>query len=274
MTAVTAAAVALRSALIAAGTTGRAAHRLQPTRPSPAEVAALLREVSAAEAAATARAMAGARYQNRLLVEVAKRGGQRAIARLVDASSVAALRALGAGPVILVGWHVGPPFGILGALEAAGVRALVVRKPFESRRAPVHDAATIDGGHQDRSAAFRAGLTRLEEGGVVLLAADARDVGQTAPMPCFGRSRTMARGPFALARRSGAPLVPVAAQLIGDRAIHIAIGAPLAAAGAGDALEASLATAAAAWVEATVRAAPGQLRRCVLAWLTEGPPLT
>jgi hypothetical protein len=265
-----AAARALQAALVAAGTMGRAAHRLQPVRPSPAQVAALFRDASAADVAGIARAMAGARYQNRALVEVARRGGQGAIARLVDQTSIDRLRALGGGPAILVGWHVGPPFGVLGALEAAGVRALVVRRAFASPRTPIVDVAIVDGGAQRGSAAFRASLAQLRGGGVVLLAADAPDTSETAAVPCFGRRRPMARGAFALARATGVPLVPLAARMDRAGVIGVAVGAPLTRVGEGDGLETALASAAAAWLEACVRESPGQLRRCVLAWLTEG----
>jgi hypothetical protein len=266
-------ALALQAALAAAGAIGRAAHRLHPVRPAPAEVAALLRDASAGGAAIVARAMAGARYQNRLLVDVARRGGQGAIARLVEPASVERLRGLRAGPAILVGWHIGPPFGVLGGLEAAGVPALVVRRAFGGRPRPLFDAATVDGGARDRSAAFRQALARLHAGGVVVVVADATDVGETAPVPCLGRARTMARGPFALARRTGAPLLPVAARMLAAGRIEVALGAPLIGAGERDALETSLAAAAAAWLEAFVGESPGQLRRCVLAWLADAPRL-
>jgi lauroyl/myristoyl acyltransferase len=268
-----AAARALQAALVAAGTMGRAAHRLYPTNPSPAEVGALFRDASVADAADIARAMAGARYQNRALVEVARRGGEGAIAQLVDPASVDRMRALGGGPAILVGWHLGPPFGVLGAIEAAGVRALVVRRAFASPRTPIVDVVLVDGGRQRGSAAFRASLAQLRGGGFVLLAADAPESSETAAVPCFGRPRPMARGAFALARATGAPLVPVAARMDRAGVIRIAVGAPLPRIGEGDALETALAAAAAAWLEAFVRESPGQLRRCVLAWLTEGSPI-
>lgn len=105
------------------------------------------------------------------------------------------------------------------------------------------------------------------------MAVDVGGTSQTAPVPCFGRARAMARGPFALARLTGAPLIPLAAQLDGDRVVRVPAGPPLAGNGAGDALETSLAAAAAAWLEDTIRRSPGQLRRCVLQWLLDAPPI-
>jgi hypothetical protein len=270
----TAGAFALQAALTAMGVLGRTAHRLHPTRPAVSEVAALFRDASPAAAARIAHAVAGARYQDRALVELARRRGQAVLRGLVDPASLADLRPFLAQPAIFVGWHLGPPFGVAGAFEAIGLRALMMRRTLTYGMTPTLEVASVGGGRDDRSAAFRRAVRRLEQGGVVLVAADVRDVSATAPVPCFGRARTMARGPFALARLTGAPLVPLAPRLDGDRVVRVAIGAPLIGEGAADALETSLAAGAAAWLEAFVRGSPGQLRRCVIEWLLEAPPLT
>jgi hypothetical protein len=270
-----AAVVALHAVLTATGAIGRTAHRLHPARPAVSDVAALFHDIPPADAATIAHAMSGARYQNRALVEIARRRGLALLRDVVDPAGVEALRPLvGGGPAILVGWHVGPPFGLAGAFEAVGLQVLLLRRALSYGTTPTLEVAPTDGGQDERSSAFRQALARLREGGVVLLAVDASDVAQTAPVPCFGRARSMARGPFALARLTGAPVLPIAAALDGDRVVRVAIGSRLTGDGEGDALEASLAAGAAAWLEGFLRRSPGQLRRCVLAWLLEAPPLS
>lgn len=267
----TAAVFALQAALTAAGVMGRTAHRIHPARPATADIAALFGAAPPGEAARLARAVAGARYQNRALVEIAQRRGLSILRDLVDAESLEGLRPYLGRPVIFVAWHVGPPFGVAGAFEAIGLHVLIVRRPLAFGTTPTLDVAPVGIERDDGSAAFRRARERLRDGGAVLLAVDARDVSATVPVPCFGRARTMARGPFALARITGAPIVPLAARLDGDRVVRIAIGPEVAGEGEGDALETSLAAGAAAWLEAFVRDSPGQLRRCVLAWLLEAP---
>jgi hypothetical protein len=266
-------ALTLQAVLASVGAMGRAAHRVHPARPAVAEVAALFADASAADAARMARAMSGARYQNRALVEIAGRRGPALLQPLVDPASVEGLRPFLRAPAILVGWHVGPPFALIGAFEAIGLPVLLLRRASRFGSTPGLDAAALDGGPRERSAAFRRAVARLRAGGVVFVMADAGDVGQTAPVACFGRARSMARGPFALARLTGAPIVPIAARLDDRQRVGVAIGSALAGAGDGDALEASLAAGAATWLEGYVRATPGQLRRCVLAWLLAAPPI-
>ncbi|MEO5819831.1 MAG: hypothetical protein ABIT71_04950, partial [Vicinamibacteraceae bacterium] len=72
---------------------------------------------------------------------------------------------------------------------------------------------------------------------------------------------------------TGAPLVPLAVWLDDDRVVRVAVGSPLVGSGDGDALEASLCAGAARWLEGFLRASPRQLRRCVLGWLLEAPPI-
>ncbi|MEO5818879.1 MAG: hypothetical protein ABIT71_00115, partial [Vicinamibacteraceae bacterium] len=212
-------ALAIQAVLVATGVAGRAAHRFHPTCPDASEVASLFRDASPSEAATMAHAMAGTRYQNRALVEIAARRGQGLLQGCVDPASLVGLRAYFGVPVIFVGWHVGPPFGLAGAFEAIGLHALLVRRSLQFGTTATLEVAAVDGGRDDRSMAYRRALGRLRDGGAVLLAADAREVAQTAPVPCFGRARSMARGPFALARLTGAPLVPLAVRLDDDRVV-------------------------------------------------------
>jgi hypothetical protein len=265
---------ALQAILAAADGLGRAAHRVRPVRPAAADVAALF-DASPARAAAIARAMSGTRYQNRALVAIARRRGVGILEDLVDPASVDALRPfVGGAPAIFACWHVGPPFGLAGAFEAVGLRLLLLRHTLAYGSTPTLEVAPIQGGVGVRRAAFRQAIARLRAGGSVLLPLDVRDAGQTAPAPCFGRARPMARGPFALARLTGAAVVPLAARLDADRRVRVAIGSPLTGAGdIGDAraFEDALAVGAAAWLEAFLRASPAQLRRCSLRWLLEAP---
>jgi hypothetical protein len=211
------------------------------------------------------------------LVAIARRRGLGILQDLVDPSSVEGLRPfVGGTPAIFACWHVGPPFGLAGAFEAAGLHLLLLRHTLSYGTTPMLEVAAVQGGPGARRAAFRQAIARLRGGGSVLLPLDAGDAGQTEPVACFGRARPMTRGPFALARITGAPVVPLAARLDADRMVRVAVGSPLAGIGeTGDvrAFEAALAAGAAAWLEAFLRASPAQLRRCSLQWLLEAPPI-
>ncbi len=265
---------ALQAILAATDVLGRAAHRVRPVRPAAADVAALFSDASPARAAAIAHAMSGTRYQNRALVEIARRRGLGILQDLVDPASVEGLRPfVGGAPAIFVCWHVGPPFGLAGALEAVGLHLLLLRRTLDYGTTPTLEVAAVDDGAA-RRAAFRQALARLRAGGSVLIPLDAPDAAQTAPVPCFGRARPMARGAFAMSRLTGAPVVPLVTRLDADRMVRVAIGSPLAGTrdtGDADAFETALAAGAAAWLEAYVRASPAQLRRCSLQWLLEAP---
>lgn len=108
---------------------------------------------------------ASSRYQNRVIVELATRRGQAMLAGLVDQASRDRLRACAGGPAIFIGWHVGPPFGVMSAFQAAGVDLLIVRRAMQGDATATSDFASIDGGRSHRSAAFRRSVARVREAG-------------------------------------------------------------------------------------------------------------
>jgi lauroyl/myristoyl acyltransferase len=77
--------------------------------------------------------------------------------------------------------------------------------------------------------------------------------GSHLEVPLMGRKVGLARGAFALARASGAPIVPLTARWRGA-AVEIVAGEPLPP---GD--EQETAAAFARWIEARVREAPGEI---------------
>lgn len=282
--------VSLRGALAAAGTIGRAIHRVHPDKPSPADVAALFPGASPLPASTIAREMSGLRYQNQLLVFMAQRRGKQILEPYLDAPSLERLKPFASGPAsIFLTWHVGPPFGLLGAFGRLGLDVLAIRRnqvigpsvwpdavvrgqsPQATRSDP--SLTSTERGPAARARAVFRAVARLRKGGLIIIAGDGVDTAETLAAPCLGRAAPMARGPFALARITGAPLVPLLARWDDDGWIRVTVGDALPGRGSGRALESSLAIAAGKWLEDYLLASPRQLRRCSLGWLLTSPPL-
>lgn len=263
----------LRGALTVMGTVGRAAHRLRPDKPSPSEVAELFDTVSPAAALTIAGEMSALRYQNQLLVFLARHRGSGILERHVDVRSLEPLKRFASGsPAIFLTWHLGPPFGLLGAFGRLGLDVLAIRRTagFEVRFTTL---AAVDDGSSGRAKAVLRAVKRLRKGGLVIIAGDGVDTAEMLPAPCLGRVAPMPRGPFAIARLSGAPVVPLVARWDDDGWARITVGEQLRGEGSGRMLESSLALAAGRWLESYLLSSPRQLRRCSLRWLLDSPRL-
>ncbi len=273
-TASLAARVHLRLTLRGAAAFGRVAHSIVPLDP-PVEEVADAYGLDGADAARVARELSAQHQQTRLLMTVLGRHGIAKLAGAFDFDDLA-MAALtdrcARPPIIFLTWHAGPIFSLGCAFSRLGVPLLAIRRTggwFPAT--PGVDLAATDGSGEARAAAFARGLARLRDGGLVLMAADARGFSTTRAVPFFGRAVAPVRGPFALARMTGAPIVPIVARYTPDGKVGFVLGDPLQDQESGTEKETALAAAAMAWFESYIRRNPEQLWVGSLRWLRSAP---
>lgn len=151
-------------------------------------------------------------------------------------------------PLVLASFHLGPMPAVAGLLEQLPGEVLVLQFSGAPRKRLTMLPVGTD--QWQRAKAFRRAVGTLRDGGFVFVLVDANEAPSTVTTTAFGRDVRLARGAFALARVTGAPVVPVAAYWEGGRAVVVA-GEPIAP---GD--EAGMAAATAAWLERFIRAHP------------------
>ncbi len=240
------------AALRAAGGFGRLRNRLSGAWPSPEQVGGLFPRLDRAAAARVAWRIGGMECRNRLLVEIIRRAGSAALRPLLrQPSPLAALRP----PLVLCFFHVGAMQGLGAALEQLPAPVLAFRQGLLAAGRPPLEVVSTEGDDQARAAAFHRGLDRLRRGGFVAMAIDLPPA-RTLAAPCLGRSLALSRGPFALARLAGCPLVPFVARWRQGR-IDTVHGAPLATDSAID--EIALARTAASWLERYLLDTPAEM---------------
>jgi hypothetical protein len=260
-------------ALSGAGTLGRLRNRLSRRWPSPEQVRALFPEMGARAAARAAWRIGGLEARNRAWVENLRRSGLDPLRPLVRTPpALAALRP----PLLLGTFHVGAVHALGPALERLPAAVLGLRHgPFYEVRPPLA-LATTEGDAQQRAALFQRLLAHLTGGGFVAMALDAVP-GTGLPVSCLGRTLELARGPFALARLAGVPLVPLVGRWRRG-SVEVVLGEALpqplgsgAASGAAE-WESALAASAGLWLERYLRASPTELGLGLLRTLL-GPDL-
>jgi len=165
-------------------------------------------------------------------------------------------------PTIFVSAHIGamPALGaVLRALplEVAALHRLEWRLPSNLVNIYVARNETA------RVVAFHRALTALRGGGHVFIPLE----GNTIRVPLLGGSLGMTRGPFALARLTGAPVVPLLARWDGGRA-RIHAGRPIAAGSD----EEGMALAAGRELESYLRAHPSEIDDWLVTGLIDGHP--
>jgi lauroyl/myristoyl acyltransferase len=167
-------------------------------------------------------------------------------------------------PTVFVSLHVGA-MPALGAflrslpLEVAALHRLEWRLP--STLVDVYVARN----ETARVVAFHRAVTALRGGGHVFIPME----GDAIRVPLLGGSLRMTRGPFALARLTGAPIVPLLARWDGGRA-RIHAGRPVAAARD----EEGMALAVARQLERYLGAYPSEIDDWLVTGLIDGhPPL-
>lgn len=243
------AAVAPRSAFAAARAAGSLRHRLSRRWPAADEVARILPGLRTEEAAAIARRIAEEEAMQRVLAKAMRWFGTAPLRDVV--SMDAALEAI-RGPAILTLFHAGALHAVGAALERLPVPVLAFRQGVLLRPRGALTSVTDLDTDAERAAAFHRALVHLRGRGIVAMTADLAP-GAAIDVPLFGRTLRLARGPFALARLTGAPLVPVAVRREGDR-IVVSSAEPIAG---GD--ERTMALALGAWLEAWLREHPADL---------------
>jgi hypothetical protein len=132
------------------------------------------------------------------------------------------------GAAILGLFHGGPLFGIAAYLDR------LPRKTFGIHR---------QRDDQQRALVFTQAVQQVRGGGLVVMAVDPELSSSRIGVPFRGGTLHLARGAFALARITGAPIVPLVARWRGLW-IEIVVGEPLAGA-----TEEELAVSAARWLE-------------------------
>ena len=235
----------------AAARLGRIAQRVHACGPRPEEVGAIFPAMTPRDRCRTARQIAAQRVRNRAAIALVHQGGLAHLEASVDegAGTLQALAQL-PQPTVLVTWHVGAMYGIGAALRRAGLSALILRGlPLDTSR--------------DRTRALWQAIHHLRDGKIVVAMLDGPGGVSTAPVPCLGRRIVFRRGPFLLAKTTGAQLVPIVTSWERKQRIGVTLGDPLAAhvgdSRAEDSVEHAQAAEAGRWLERYLAGAPDQM---------------
>jgi hypothetical protein len=234
-----------RTAFSMGGALGSVRNRLSRRWPDPEQVRALFPALSRSEAARVAWRIAALEARNRLLVECIRR---EALPLVEAPVAFASLRP----PLLLGTFHVGAVHALEPALEKLPGPVLAFRQGRLYAAGRPVEVVSTEGDEQSRAAVFLRALAHLQAGGFVVTALDVVP-GTGLAVPCLGRALELARGPFALARLAGVPIVPLAARWR-QGSLEIAVGEALAGSG-----ETGLAAAAALWLERYLLESPGEL---------------
>ncbi len=245
-----------RLALSSAAAVGHLRNRLSRRWPSPEQIRALFPGLDEEAAERVAWSIGGIEARNRILTNWIRKAGIGPVEPLIRTrESFSALRP----PLILGFFHVGAVQALGSAIERLPGPVLLLRQGLlHPPRPPVRIEST-EGNSQRRAAAFRRALSHLDAGGFVVVALDVVP-GPGLRVPCLGRTIELARGPFAMARLTGAPLVPLAARWRGGE-VEIETGGPLPAPPmpTPEAWESALAAAAGRWLDLYLQESPAEV---------------
>lgn len=173
---------------------------LQLTGPTTEQVTELFGGKVQADSREIARRCAALRFKNHAAVALLQKMGLDALAERVTSSCSEPpehlVRSKGA---ILLSCHVGVHNGVSAALRRWGLEAFLL---------PLQGVEYT----QRRSMALRNAIEVLRSGGLVLAVMDGPFGSDTAPVACLGRSIVLRRGVFALARLTGAEMLPAVAR--------------------------------------------------------------
>jgi hypothetical protein len=257
-----------RTAVALATSLGRLRNFLSRQWPAPSEVESLFAELGPRESESAARVIAGRAACNRVLGQAGKQFGIAALRPLL-LELPPWLREY--PPPYVIGFaHVGTYEALGPSLERLSAPVLLWRDgAFHASTARL-EIVTTEGGAERRAGAFLQAVACLQSGGIVATALDVL-AADGLPVELLDRSVRLARGPFALARRVSASLIPLVGVEETGR-VRIVAGAPLVAKRFdGDAGEARLAQRAAAWFDSFLRQQPGELGLGLLRSLLGSP---
>jgi hypothetical protein len=163
---------------------------------------------------------------------------------------------------VLAAFHVGALSALGAVLEALPGEVVALHGAGQQRR----NLTNVVVGRHGRSRAFRQAIAAVERGESVFLTVDPREGHATIPVRILNRDACFARGAFALARITSAPLVPLAGEWKGTR-LRVHVGAAIR----GDD-ELAMGAQAAAWLDELVRRHPDLITRRFIAVYGGGSP--
>ena len=162
-------------------------------------------------------------------------------------------------PRLVVSWHAGVGAGLPAGLARLGQTGLLLREDGRPERFGLSHVR-IGGGLANRAAAFQRAVRHLRGGGLVALYLDVDPwaPGAEPPHAFLGRQVALPPGPAAMARLSGAAIIPVTPRWDAGR-VSFACHPPLAGAAGAAGDDRSVTAALAAWWERWLRRHPGDL---------------
>jgi lauroyl/myristoyl acyltransferase len=174
---------------------------LDRRRATAARIRALFPRLSEAESQRAARELRSAALKSRALeIILARTRGEPVFPPIAVDAAFAAVR----GPAILTALHIGAVGGLGGALRLVPGEVTALHRmewKIPSNITGVYVAATDAAG----AAAFYRAVATIRRGGCVLMLVD----GTGPEVSLLGRRMTLKRGPFALSRMTGAPVIPL-----------------------------------------------------------------
>lgn len=250
-------ALAGRAPRVAYGVTSVVAALSQPFRRTVArdDLASLFPHLSEKDLDAALRHNWRSQLLSRTLKEGVYRRGAAAVTGIVTQPPFDDLRP----PAILATVHLGPLHAIASVVEALAIGTLSFRLETDAAGANNAIIAETNDDEMTRAAAFYNAVRALRAGQFALVTLEP-DQGAHIEVALFGRTMRFARGPFALARVTGAPLIPLVARWTGRR-VEIIRGETIAAFPD----ESVSAAAAAAWLEQYLGEHPEEMKERMVA---------
>ncbi|HEX2835827.1 MAG TPA: hypothetical protein VHW00_22655 [Thermoanaerobaculia bacterium] len=163
-------------------------------------------------------------------------------------------------PLIIGTFHLGALAAVGSMFAELPSNVLVLRAtPKFTKPLPHVTIETTRGDEQHRARVFHRAIQFLQDGHFVFVPLDPEESARLAA-PFRGRTLQLARGPFALARITGAPILPMIARWNGW-SVELVLGEIIPASSD----EAQLAAAAAKWLEDYLDRHPSEISERVIA---------
>ncbi|MEO8383154.1 MAG: hypothetical protein ABI779_26085 [Acidobacteriota bacterium] len=232
-----------------AGALGALRNRVTRRWPAREEVQRLFPHLGRSASARVASAIGSLHERNLVLIRALAQKGPDPLQHLVSAPE--SLLSI-AGPCILATFHVGALHAVGGALARFRTPVLALRLGHFLAQGALEIQST-EGDVEQRASALHCALLHLRGGGIVVVPADVA-AGTSLATPFLGHHLRLAPGAFALAKWTGAPIVPVVARWTREGISVLA----------GDPLPRPTPEAAAAWLERYLLDWPGETTLAML----------